>query len=233
MSRIANFSSSSIYKLMSNGKGANGVGAPFTTYVKEKIREHRVGRSISNDASAKSLNWGNFTEGYVFNEKIDMKYKLVSKERFYHETLAWSGMPDLLADGVVGDIKNPFTINSFCDAVDSFDSLESFKKSKPEYYWQLVSNAILCNCKEAVSIVYIPYKNELDSIREYANNYDGDQNKIAFINWAEDSELPYIEKGKYYSDVNKFHFEVPEEDKEALIARVTMADKILKEATNG
>ena len=228
MGRIANFSSSAIYKLMIDGKKEGETGAAYKTYLKEKLREYRTGRSVNNQANAKSLNWGNFMEGWMFDNKLGLDYQLVSQVRYKHDTLLWSGMPDFFVDGMVGDIKNPFTINGFCDLVDSFTSVEAFKKAKPEYYWQLVSNAILCNCSEALLIVYMPYREDLKAIREAVNNYDGDAAKYAFISWSTDRELPFLVKDKYYKDINKFQFTVSNEDKEALINRVTMATKELK-----
>jgi hypothetical protein len=136
-------------------------------------------------------------------------------------------MPDIVTNDTVGDIKNPYTVNSFCDLVDSMESIETLKANNPNYYWQLVANSILTGLPNAMLLVHIPYKDELTKIREAADNYNGNQNQIAFLNWAEDSELPYIERGKYYQDINEFTFEVPQEDKDFLIERLTEATELL------
>ena len=90
-----------------------------------------------------------------------------------------------------------------------------------------MANSILTGLPNALLLVHIPYKDELTKIREAADNYNGNQNQIAFLNWAEDSELPYIERGKYYQDINEFTFEVPQADKYFLIERLTEATKLL------
>jgi len=231
MSRVGNFTSSQVYRLMSKGRGnftLDNVGAPFHSYIKDKVREIRTGRPIQANTSGRATEWGNYMEEWLFINKLGLNYMLVSKTRYSHKTLPWSGMPDLLVEDLVGDIKNPWTINSFCDAVDSFISVEEFKKVKPEYYWQLVSNCILCDKENAEIIVHIPYQDELQAIRESTGDYDGDQNKIAFINWGDDSELPYIVRDNHYKDLNHFKFKVSPEDKELLTQRITMAAEILK-----
>lgn len=235
MSRIANFTSSQVYLLMTKGRGnwtLDNVGAPYKSYIKEKVREHRTGRPISGDNNSRACAWGNFMEGWLFENKLGLDYKLVSKDRYYHDSLPWSGMPDLFTDSFVGDIKNPWTINSFCDLVDSFESVETFKANHPNYYWQLISNAILTGIDQCELIVHLPYLDELADIREATELYDGDQNKVAFINWATDDELPYLLRDKYYKDVNHFTFKAPEDDKQLLTARIEMAAKELNNQIN-
>src|SRR5690554_5221146 len=172
--RISNFSSSGIWQLMSKGRGSfslENTGKPFDIYIQEKLREYKTGRPIGKESSARPLHWGNFMEGWVFENKLGIDYKLISKERYYHHELRWSGMPDTVMDDCIGDIKNPWTVNSFCDTVDSFGSIEDFKKQNPEYYWQLVSNCILTGKHKAELIVHIPYLDELESIREATELY--------------------------------------------------------------
>ena len=97
------------------------------------------------------------------------------------------------------------------------------------YYWQLVSNSILCDRPKALFVVYVPYKGELDRTRELAENTTViDPNKVAFVNWAMDDELPYIpDDCKEVKNINLMQFDVPEEDKEMLTARVEKAIKKL------
>ena len=235
MSRTGNFSSSAIHKLMSKGRGnwsLENVGAPFKSYVQEKIYESRTGVSMNKDISARPAIWGWFMEQWVFENKMGLDYSLVSKKRYKHPDLPWSGMPDTLLEDSVGDIKNPYTLLSFCQKVDSLESLESFKSLTPEYYWQLVSNAILAEKEYAEIFIHVPYQDELAAIREATEDYDGDQNKVAWINWATDDELPHILKDHYYKDLNHFRFKVPEEDKELLTERVKMASKLLNQSLN-
>lgn len=234
MNRVGNFTSSQVYRLMSKGRGSLSVdncGKPYETYITEKLRELRTGRSISSMATSRSCEWGNFMEGWMFENKLGLDYALVSKTRFEHPSLPWSGMPDLIKDNLIGDIKNPYTINSFCDLADSITD-KTIKETHPEYYWQLVSNAILCNVDNAELIVHVPYLDELAEIREATELYDGDQNKVAFINWASDDELPYLIREQYYKDIYKLEFKVSEKDKEMLTERITMAANELKKINN-
>jgi len=132
MSRAGNFSSSSIHKLMTTGRGEHGFGAPALTYINEKRMEMRLGRQLTNETNAKPTSWGTLMELYVFDQ-IGIKYKLKHKERYLHPTIKhWTGCPDVVSAGEVGDIKCPFTLKSFCETVDSFTSVQAFKDAKPE-----------------------------------------------------------------------------------------------------
>lgn len=226
--RVGNFSSSQIHKLMKTGRGPEGFGAAALTYIEEKQMEMRLGRAITSETNAKPTNWGIFIEGRVF-DLLPIEYRLESTTRLSHPSIEhWTGAPDCLTETTVVDIKSPYTLKSFCQSVDSFGDIEKFKAAKPEYYWQLVSNAILTEKNLAELIVYVPYKDELEAIRELASNHDGDQNKIAFLNWATDEELPYLIPGNHYENLNVFQFEIPIEDKDILTNTVLKAIRLLK-----
>jgi len=150
MSRIGRFSSSQIYRLMSKGRGnfsIENIGAGFKSYVKEKKWERKLGRPLNKEVNARPVTWGTLVEHQAFNV-MDLKYQLKSDERYEHPTLGeyWSGSPDLLTDDIVGDIKSPYTLESFIDLLEIIEdgSAENFKAKNPNYYWQLVSNGILC-----------------------------------------------------------------------------------------
>ncbi len=231
MSRVATFSSSSIHKLTSKGRGnftIENVGKPYTTYIEEKAMEVKLGRQLQTENSARPTAWGTLVEEFAFG-KMGLEFSLVSKERFYNGE-HWSGMPDLLTDEIVGDIKCPWTLKGFCSLVDSIDKgVEFFKENHPEYYWQLVSNAILCKREKAMIVCFAPFKEDLEEIRVLAEEHIGEQNnRFAFINWAEDDELPYLIKGKSYNDINILEFDIPQEDKVLLTERVKMATVELK-----
>lgn len=195
--------------------------------------ERRLGRPLGSEVSAKPLSWGNFLEGIVF-EKLGLEYELHHKTRYAHPTIAnWTGAPDTRKASVVGDIKNPFTMKSFCIHVDAFGSIEKFKEvDKGKWYWQLISNAILTGSDRAEIIIYCPYKKDLDDIRERAGMFDGDQNKVAFLNWSDDDELPWIPEGGHYKDLNIWEFDVPEEDRIFLTNRVIEANVIREKMEN-
>lgn len=234
MSRVGNFSSSQIYKLMSKGRGAfsiENVGSSFSTYVRHKKWERKLGRSFNKDVNSKPTSWGTLVEKQAF-DKMGLKYVLKSKDRYYHETHSeyWSGMPDLLTDDVVGDIKCPYTFESFVTMLEVIEAqdIEYFKQVKPDYYWQLVSNAILCDRPKALFVVYMPYLSEISEIKEMTElTIEEDQNKYAWINWASDEELPYLHDEMGVKNLNMFQFDVPEEDKQLLEQRVELAIKYL------
>ena len=230
MSRVGRFSSSQIYRLMSGGRGKwtiENTGKAFDTYVNEKRWERKLGRPLNKQTNARPTSWGTLVEQQAFN-KMGMEYSLKSDERYTHETLGdyWSGSPDLLTDDVVGDIKCPYTLESFTTLLDIFeqDDVQVFKKLNPMYYWQLVSNAILCDKDVALLVVYVPYKSELEEIKELTMQVNPEEsNRYAFINWAEDEELPYILDGGDIEHLNFLQFKVPQEDKELLTERVKLA----------
>lgn len=228
--RIGRFTSSGISALMSVGKDKVSFGKPALTYIAEKNMERKLGRSLNTDQSSRPTSWGKVVELQVF-ELLGIEYQLVSKETIEHPTLPeiWAGSPDLVKEGVVCEVKCPFTLKSFCQFADC-KTIEEIRENHPDgedYYWQVVSNAILTNSNEAELIVYCPYRSELASIREWVNNYDGNQNPLAWISFASDYELPYLPDGGYYKNLNIFRFSVPQEDKDLLTQKVIEAGKLL------
>ena len=254
INRVGNFSSSSIYRLTGIGsrnmtaleleshklknpksraktiKAKDTTDSKFDTYVKEKYFERKLGRSLNSETQARSTAWGHLVEEQAFS-KLGLEFSLVSRKRYAYPDSDledyWNGMPDLITPELVGDIKSPWTMNSFCNLVEALDSVEKFKEDYPDYYWQLVSNAILTKRNKALIIVYCPYKSNLDEIRKLAS--DDLDPKFAFINWADDNELPYLIEGNYYNDINMLEFDIPKEDKDFLIERVTRAKNKLIE----
>lgn len=214
---------------MSNGKAKDSIGAPFYTYCKEVYFETRLGRRLDNETNAKPTSWGNLVEQQAF-DTLGIEYALVSKDTIVHHSPEfsdwWAGTPDLLKnEDTICDVKCPMTLNSFCTFYEcqTIGDVRTNHKDGEKYYWQLVSNAILTGCKYAELIIYVPYYYELVQVRELANNYNGDQNKVAWINWASDDDLPYILEDGYYKNLKIIHFEVPESDKTALENRMRLA----------
>lgn len=226
--RVGKFSSSSIHKLMSNGKGG-GFGAPAKTYIQEKKYELLLGRALENEKDAKPTSWGLLNEQRVF-DLLPTSYVLEVHKRYEHPSNPfWCGSPDIVSDTFTGDIKCPFTLKSFCEAVDSFGDVDKFKEAKPEWYWQITSNCILTGKSVGEIVVYCPYQKELQEIRDAANLVEGQQNKYAFINYLEDDQLPYLVEGKHYKNLNIFRFDIPKEDIDFLTQRVVEATELLKQ----
>ena len=228
--RIANFTSSQIWKLMSNGKAAGTIGSPGQTYIKEKRLEMKLGRSVSVEAYSKEMAWGTLIEQRAF-DMLPFGYELTSQSTTLHPSISnWAGSKDVIVPGKkIGDIKcyYPKNFAMFADVLMQKD-VALFREEFCEEYWQLVSNAIINQVSVAEAILYCPYLSELEEIREMAANYEGeDQWKYRFIAESPSSWLPYIPDGGYYKNLYTFEFEVPKADIELLTARVLMAKGLL------
>jgi hypothetical protein len=229
--RVGRFTSSSIHFLMKKGRG----GAPSVatqSYIEEKIMERKLGRTLNADLSSRPTVWGHALEKRL-NTLLNMfEYNYCSDETIQHPTIpSWVGTPDFITSDRVVDAKCPYTLKAFCQLADiaiAGDVLK-LKEDKPEYYWQLVSNSILTKKVNAELIVYCPYKSELQDIRDTTEALEeGDQNKLAWIYFSDDEDLPYLVEGNYYKNLYKFVFEVPEIDKDALTSSVVEASKLLE-----
>ncbi len=229
--RNGNFTSGEIFNLISEGKVKGTFGKPALTYIQGKNYERKLNRALNSDVSARPTSWGNLVELHAFG-LLDLNYKITSEQTIIHpEHSFWVGTPDGVntKTNTVFDIKCPFTLKSFCELVECKTAEELIENHKDgeKYYWQLVSNAILTNSKFAELIVYCPYKSELEAIRELASNFDGDQNKIAWIGFSQDDDLPYLIEGGHYKNLNIIRFEVPQSDKNLLTFSVIEAGKKL------
>lgn len=224
--RAGYFTSSSIWKLMTNDRKGTGIGAPGLTYIEEKRLEKKLGRTLQQDVSPRSASWGTFVQHRVLNTLLGMEYKPTSDKRFAHPTIInWNGSPDFLRGKAVGDVKC-FQLKNFCQTHDAATAgINTFKEECPEIYWQLVSNAILCDKAKLELVLYVPYKEELDAIREEAE-LDGGY-EFQWIKYAKDDELPYLINGFLYKNLSSFVFDLIQDDKDALIDRVEMANGLL------
>lgn len=224
-SRIGRFTSSKIHNLMKRDRGGKSFGAPALTYIEETNMARRLGRSLTNETNSRETSWGKCLEPIAF-DKLGFDYELVSDVTLTHPDIPyWGGSPDLIKPGTVGDIKCPMTLKSFCQFVDagSIDAIRADHPSGEAYYWQLVSNAILTNSQFAELIVYVPYRADLPLIRLTAL----DNEAYKWIGWADDYELPWLNEGGHYHDINTIRFEVPQSDKELLTDTVLEAGKRL------
>lgn len=232
--RHGRFTSSNIYKLMSNGKSKGSFGKLALTYIAEKNMERRLGRSLDTQQLSRPITWGTLLEGYVF-DKLGLEYRLCSKETVVHQDYEfWVGSPDAEKDDTIVDVKSPFTLKSFCELVDpmskpnAMDIIRQEHEHGDAYYFQLLSNAILKGKQFAELIVFLPYKSELEAIREYARNYDGDdQYRFRWLDLAFSDELPFLPDGCQYKNLNVLRWEIDEADKKALTTRVVEAGKEL------
>ena len=176
--RNGRFTSSQIYRLMSNGRTKDSIGSPFYSYCKDVYFETLLGRRLDNETNAKSTSWGNLVELQAF-DKLGIEYDLVSKNTIVHKSHNfsewWAGTPDLIKnEDTICDVKCPMTLNSFCTFYDcnTIEDAINTHKDAEKYYWQLVSNSILTGCKYAELIIYVPYYYELVEIRDLLKSID-------------------------------------------------------------
>lgn len=228
-SRIGRFTSSGVWQLMTNGRAKDTPGKPFETYVRQKAREKRLFRSISNDASSKPTSWGKYLEKRAFS-KLDIEYSLTSDVTTEHPTIEnFAGSTDGLKfdDGrTVFDIKCCFTLSAFCDLIECTTD-EMLLKEFPEYFWQLIGNAMIHSTKWCELIVYVPYLSELADIRLNTRFHD-QENDVKWITWSENYEIPYIHPRSEYKNLNIIRFEAKQEYKDMLTERLLMANELIK-----
>jgi hypothetical protein len=241
------------YKL-DNPKGTrktiDDVGAPFYTYVDECIMERFFKHKLENETDVKAFSWGKLSE-IVVHEALPSDYILQSEETYQHPVIKeWCGTPDgtvlneSLEVETVTDIKCPLTRKGFYNLVKflyDFDGVSVSKKKEVDgneiiklvrgnskegekYYWQLVSNAIILNAKYAELIVFMPYKEDLQAIKDY--NYSLDD-PYWLVERAKEGELPYIYKESGIENINIIRFLIPEDDKTFLTERVLKAIELI------
>lgn len=233
--RIGRFTSSKIAALMSVAKDKVSFGKPALTYIEEKNFERKLGRSLTSETTARATSWGKLLEKRVLEELLGIDYRPSSAESIAHPVYGdiWAGSPDAQKydeGGTIVDIKSTYTIKSFCQFAEC-ETIEDVRENHPDgedYYWQLVSNAIITNSKYAELIVYCPYQSELQAIRDLAANIDVEQKNYYWIFTANDNELPYLKDNGFYKNVITFRFEVSENDKNLLTEKVLAASALLK-----
>ncbi len=229
--RVGSFTSSQVYRLMAKGRGEYNFGAGALTYIQEKQIEKRMGRSLSIESYSRATSYGSMMERFVFS-LLGMDYRLVSSESLRHPSInGLSGSPDLIAIDKIGEIKN-FYPKAFAILADALKtgSTDIIKSTNPAVYWQCVSNAMICSKDKAEIILFMPYESELDSVRDFAENYDGgdiDPWQIRWIYEVPKNELPYLPNSGYYSNLNVFEFIIPTADIQELTERVLKANELL------
>jgi hypothetical protein len=246
--RIGNFTSSRIHALMSEPTAAAKkegeiFGVPAKTLIKKCNFERMLGRSISEDTNSRPTSYGRLVEKYAFG-KLGLDYKLSSQETIVHPTIkCFAGSPDGIHYSEQGnqsviDIKAPYTLLSFCQLYEckDVDSLrENYKYGRENYkygeayYWQLVANSILTECKFAELVTFCPFKSELDGIIHMAAEEAEElQKHYYWIAQASHDDLPYIPDGNpNYDHFHKIRFEINQEDVKRLTERVILASTLL------
>ena len=203
-----------------------------STYIRDKNWERKAKRSLGTGTTGRACWWGKVAELQAFNV-LPTDYDLSSNSTESHPSIKfWCGSRDGLKHDegrTVYDIKCPYTLESYFTFADckTIEEVRLNHKDGEKYYWQLVSNSCISNTKYAELIVYCPYQDELKEIRELASNYVSDLNKVSWIHFSLDEDLPYLNRDGEYSNLHIIRFEVSQEDKDFLTKRVIQAGKLL------
>jgi hypothetical protein len=244
--RVGNFNSSEIVALTTKDRSGKGFGKPALTFIEECNFERRLGRSISDEVTAKPLSWGKLCEKYVQGMLLGEEYVHASQETNVHPTIDyWVGSKDGIKHDegkTVADIKCPMTLKSFCQLVQplydansiieltenekgtwAINKIRSTHKDGEKYYWQLVSNGIINGCKYAELQVFMPYESELASLKFLAEGNES----LYWLSMAKENELPFIKDGGFYQNLSIIRFEIPQEDIDFLTDCVEKAGKML------
>lgn len=230
--RVGNFTSSEIWKLMKKGTGTSVFGAPALTYIHEKNIERRMGVSIKQEVYTRPIAWGWLMEKWVNAQHLGFDYDSVGDKTIPHPIIEfWKGSPDFKCTdkGIIAECKG-YERKNFAEYAESIEtkSIEIIKSEHPEEYWQMVSNACILGFDFIQPILYMPYKSELPAIREFVDNYDGeDQWKYKYVYDALDNQLPHLPDNGYYKNLYTCILEVPAEDKKLLTDRVLLAGNML------
>ena len=93
--RVGNFNSSEIVALTKQNKAKTGFGVPTMTFIEECNFERRLGRSITDEVTARPLSWGKLCETYVQGMLLGEEYIHSSQETDTHPTIPyWVGSCD-------------------------------------------------------------------------------------------------------------------------------------------
>lgn len=249
--RIGRITSSDIVALTKKGTGKEEFGKPFYTYVEECRMERFFKQRLENSVEVLAMAWGKLCEKIVHNG-LGFKYKFQSNITYEHPKYPeWCGTPDGTIPvektiDTITDIKCPLTRKAFFNLIIDlydFDGINVVKRKNVDgneiikkirarsiegekYYWQLVSNACILKANFAELIVFMPYFEELEKIREYNASLE---EPFWLVGRAKDDELPFIYKESGIQNINVIRFEVPVEDKIFLEKRVKTAIELINE----
>lgn len=250
--RIGRITSSEISDLMTKSTNPKMPGAPFYSYIQDCIMERFFKQRLDNETDVLALSWGRLCEKVVHNN-LPLHYVFHSDQTMVNKDIQdHCGSPDgskYMRSKIqtVTDIKCPLTRKSFYHLIaplytfngikakrrrikmngnDAMRYIRDNHKDGDKYYWQLVSNSVITGAKYAELIVFMPYYEELESIRAYNANLD-EPNYLVF--GAKDEKLPFIYRQSGVKNLNIIRFEVPEEDKKFLTERVKLAVELIYE----
>ena len=110
------------------------------------------------------------------------------------------------------------------DGNEIIQQIRKDSKDGEKYYWQIVNNACILNAEYAELIVFMPYFEDLEIIKDYNRTLE---QPYWLVERAKDGELPYIYKEIGIENLNIIRFKVPQEDKDFLEYRVRKAIELI------
>ena len=236
--RVGCFTSSQIHKLIKSGRGGEIFSAVGKTYIKERKFERLLGRSNGTNPYTQAIAWGHIMEQLCYS-KLELAYTLCSDETTAHHDPEyaefWKGTQDYIIQTHAIAEQKSYQLKKAAEYSDCLmqKDIELFKNEFPEEYWQIVSNACINNVKLGEAISYIPYRADLENLRDKMQTTDilehwgfGEELwKYRFIIERDIYDLPWIEEGGYFKDITRFRFLIPVEDMEILSERVKLANE--------
>lgn len=148
--RRGKITSSEIHKIM----GKDGLSETAKTYLLEKVSETLGGFAAL--ASGPALEWGTELEETAIEIYSGVRNVTVEKASFIAYNDHYGGSPDGLVapDGIL-EVKCPYnSTNHFKHGLIKSDA--DFKKAKPDYYYQCISNMICANAQWCDFISFDP-----------------------------------------------------------------------------
>lgn len=221
--RYGKFTSSEIWKLTTTDRKGNFPGAPALTYMKERVKQKRLKKGFTPSGST-ATKWGLALEQLAIEKFAErsglhvVSYSNPATDFQLSHLPNHGGTPDLTTfDGeIVGSVKCPYTENSFVDLWDicKTQSIQHFKETNPEYYWQLISDSIVVGAKYCVFIIFMPFEDEAAELLSDTELY--------FL-----TETPGIKKDTEFDELIYWQFEPPAEDIQFLTNCILEASKFI------
>jgi hypothetical protein len=232
--RIGNFTSSNIFKLCASLKSGES-SAAYYTYIKEKMFERKLGRSVEMGVYSQNMAWGKFLEKRV-NDNLPMDYQMLHKSTKVHPKFHYvAGSVDFLVPNVkIAELKcfEPKNFASYVSVLMTGDT-ELIKKEHPKEYWQMVNNSQIHKTPKMEAIVYMPYESEMEEIRAFAEDPEYLSAigmmpwEVRFIVEKSNAQLAVLPNDSEFKNLNIFEFDVPIEDVIFLNKKIIEAGKLL------
>lgn len=236
--RVGSFTSSEIFRLMKPGKAKGSYSVDADTYIQECNWERKLGRPIDNEVDARPLSWGRACEPIAF-DRLPTDYTLCSDQTIQHPTIPyWVGSPDAVTEDACADLKCPMTLKSFCQIFEPYydpktggllheagtiEAVRENHRDGDKFFWQIVSNCVLTGKRKGRLIIFVPFEDELEEIRQ---SIEG--NPDYYWIWTADKEkMPYLIRNGQYKNINVIDFDVLQRDVDELTNRVLECGKKL------